>query len=181
MKTYILLLRGINVSGQKKVKMADLKKMLEALNFEAIQTYIQSGNVVFKTNENSTDILEKKISKCIFETFEFEVPVLVIKSENFEGLIKNAPFINDEDAKLDNLYFVLLKNKPDAKLVELLASETYPNEQFIITDNCIYLICQRGYGNAKCDNNFFERKLKVQATTRNYKTMIKLMQMSKEV
>ena len=60
MKTYILLLRGINVSGQKKVKMADLKKMLEALNFEAIQTYIQSGNVVFKTNENSTDILEKK-------------------------------------------------------------------------------------------------------------------------
>tara|TARA_R110002126_G_scaffold140101_1_gene284930 strand:- start:100 stop:645 length:546 start_codon:yes stop_codon:yes gene_type:complete len=181
MKTYILLLRGINVSGQKKVKMADLYNMLEKLNLENIQTYIQSGNVVFKTNEDSIAILEKKLSDCILVTFGFEVPILIIKRENFETIIQNAPITSEEDEQVNNSYFVLLKNKPDLRLTELLASETYPDEQFTITDNCIYLKCKKGYGKAKCDNNFFERKLKVQATTRNYKTMIKLMQMSKEV
>tara|TARA_R110000868_G_scaffold125037_3_gene330392 strand:+ start:13175 stop:13720 length:546 start_codon:yes stop_codon:yes gene_type:complete len=180
MKSYIILLRGINVSGQKKIKMADLKNMLEELKFEAVQTYIQSGNIILNTNENSCEVIEEKISKNIFKTFGFEVPILALSTLDFEKIIKDSPFVRMEDSQKTNAYFVLLKNSPEAKLAQNLASETYPNETFSITGNCVYLNCHKGYGNAKCNNNFFEKKLQIQATTRNYKTMMKLLQMAKE-
>jgi uncharacterized protein (DUF1697 family) len=174
MKTYILLLRGINVAGKNKMPMASLKVMLESLNIIAVKTYIQSGNVVFNTTENIST-LEKNINKAIVETFNFEVPILIIETSKLKIIINNAVFSNVENA---NSYFVFLKNNPSEIFIENLKSETYENESFVITDACIYLSCTKGYGKAKCNNNFFEKKLKVQATTRNYKTMQKLLEMS---
>jgi len=181
MNRYVLLLRGINVSGQKKIKMDALKKMLEKLDFKDVKTYIQSGNAVFKTMETSVAHLEKRIGECLLRSFGFEVHVLIIVAHAFESIIQKAPFISEAAADLNNAYFVLLKHKPDFELVKALSLETYPNERFIITEECIYLSCQKGYGKAKCNTNFFERKLKTQATTRNYKTMMKLWEMSKEM
>lgn len=180
MKTYILLLRGINVSGQKKIIMTDLKQLLDQLNFENVQTYIQSGNVVLNASEENSRLLENKVSAAIIKKYGFEVPVLMIKTSDFNEIVQKSPFEDYDEMGKKNAYFVLLQKRPEADLVKSLVEEKYPNEQFMITDNCIYLTCQKGYGNAKCNNNFFERKLKVQATTRNYKTMIKLAQMAKE-
>lgn len=178
MNTYILLLRGINVSGHKKIKMSDLKKMMEQIGFANIQTYIQSGNVVFNSVEEDSIKLGDKLQAAIYTKFGFEVPVLVFEMNDFKKIILNSPLECQGELEEKNAYFVLLKDQPEPALIKLLEGEKYPNEQFSIASNCVYLKCTNGYGNAKCNNNFFERKLKVQATTRNYKTMLKLLEMA---
>lgn len=180
MNSYVLLLRGINVSGQKKVLMSDLKQMLERLNLENIKTYIQSGNVVFSSVETSKLVLEKNIGDAIVETFRFVVPLMLLTKKDFIKIKNEAPFVSSETLDNKNDYFVILKDAPEIELSKKLKSESYPNETFILKENCIYLICKNGYGKAKCNNNFFEKKLKVKATTRNFKTMKKLVEMLEE-
>ena len=179
MKTYILLLRGINVSGHNKIKMADLKNMLENIGLESIKTYIQSGNVVFNSGEEDPSILEQKVHSAIYNEFGFEVPVLILESNCFIAIIDKSPWDENEDFEENKCYFVLLKNTPKIELIQLLEAEKFSNEVFSITKKCVFLKCNNGYGKAKCNNNFFEGKLKVQATTRNYKTMVKLLGMAK--
>jgi len=178
MKIYIALLRGINVSGQKKVPMGELRSILTSVGFDNVNTYIQSGNVVFESKENNTAFLEALISDKIKVAFGFEVPVLVKNRTEFKSIFKSNPFANVEAIARKQVYFVLLKNTPEKELVKLLSTEVYTNEDFKITANCVYLHCKTGYGKAKLNNNLVERKLKVEATARNYATMVKLLEMS---
>ncbi len=173
MKKYIALLRGINVGGKAKLKMADLKLLFEDLGFEAVATYIQSGNVVFAAKNGKG--LEEKISKEIKSKFGYEVPVLVKTTAEIEKIVKDCPFEKD---KKEASYFVLLKKPPQKELVKAAEQLNYPDEEFVITDECVYLYCATGYGKAKLNNNLFEKKLKVSATTRNYRTLLKLVEMA---
>ncbi len=175
MKTYIALLRGINVSGQKKVPMAELRELLSNFGLKEVQTYIQSGNVIFKSAEKDIQKLEFKIHEVIKTHFGFEVPILVKIPEDLQHVFDNCPF---PDEKKMNSYFTLLYSVPDIDLINEVAKISYPNEAFVITKDCIYFYCSTGYGKAKYNNNFFERKLKTTATARNYKTMVKLIAMS---
>ncbi|SNY94565.1 DUF1697 domain-containing protein [Flagellimonas pacifica] len=177
MKTYIALLRGINVSGQKKIKMADLRDALEKGNLKNVKTYIQSGNIVFDSAELNNAALEDKIKDVILTRFGFEVPTMVVTGSEIEAIIKANPFVNKTEES--NLYFVLLKQSPAKEHQEEFNQLNFVNEDFHVTNTCVYLCCEKGYGKAKLDNNFVERKLKVQATTRNLKTMNKLVEMTK--
>ncbi|WP_282162134.1 DUF1697 domain-containing protein [Ulvibacterium marinum] len=179
MYTYIILLRGINVSGQKKMKMDVLRTLLENLGFQNVATYIQSGNIVLQAKDASIRNLEDIIGEGIREHFGFDVPILVKSKTDLERIVKENPFKDAITLEGNRLYFVLLKSVPEQVLVESLAQETFENQEFRITDSCVYLWCKNGYGKAKLDNNFLERKLKVQATTRNYRTMLKLLEMAK--
>lgn len=179
MRTYIALLRGINVSGQKKVKMADLRQMLQRLGFQEVTTYIQSGNIVLKSDETQIGAIENKITQGINDAFGFEVPILVKPKREIQNILENNPFDNAEDIEANSIYFVLLKEMPESSLIEFFNKEKYDSERFAIIDKCVYLCCKNGYGKAKLNNNLIERKLKVSATTRNYRTMTKLLEMSK--
>lgn len=177
MTTYIALLRGINVSGQKKIPMADLRELLKSSGLFKVQTYIQSGNVIFQSEEKNISKLESKIHQAIENRFGFEVPILIKTNEELQGIFKACPF--SEEKKM-NSYFMLLYNKPDKNLVENLTEINHPDEEIVITNMCIYFFSGLGYGRTKYNNNFFEKKLKVTATARNYKTMVKLIAMSLE-
>ncbi|PWL40278.1 DUF1697 domain-containing protein [Flagellimonas aquimarina] len=178
MKTYIALLRGINVSGQKKIKMVDLKQTLENSGLQNVKTYIQSGNIVFDSETTETDILQDTIYDAILNDFTFEVPVLVKTSDQMEQILAANPFA--DEVETNRLYFVLLKKPPSQSLVDEFSQLNFVNEDFKVTNACVYLCCKKGYGNAKLNNNLVERKIKVQATTRNLKTMQKLVEMTKE-
>ncbi|MGJ5642539.1 DUF1697 domain-containing protein [Formosa sp. S-31] len=178
MKIYIALLRGINVSGQKKIPMADLRTLMQNLGFENVKTYIQSGNVVFKALNQEVETLQLVIQEGILKQFGFEVSVLVKTQEELEYIFNNNPL---ETHQVPQSYFTLLQEKPDAERVHTVSDETYDNETFIITESCVYFYSDKGYGNAKCNNNFFERKLKVSATTRNFKTMQKLLSLCSDL
>jgi uncharacterized protein (DUF1697 family) len=93
MTKFIALLRGINVSGQKKIKMSDLKALFEVIELQDVETYIQSGNVIFSSKEKSSEKLEQKISSAIKRKFGFEVHVMILTPEEIEYVLKNNSFI----------------------------------------------------------------------------------------
>ncbi len=180
MKTYIALLRGINVSGQKKIKMADLKTMFETIGCTAVQTYIQSGNIVFDHAEETNDKLGLYIKEAILEHFGFEVPVLIVTPQKLADIFSNNPFSEQLDSGVfehKKMYFTLFADTPNPGDVTALQATQYGAEEFVITDEVVYLYVANGYGKTKLDNNFFERKLKVAATTRNLRTITKLIEL----
>ncbi len=174
MKTYIALLRGINVSGQKKILMADLRAILEENGLSNVRTYIQSGNVIFQSRDIKIDELAWKIKQCILSRYGFEVPVLVRTKTQLESILNASPF---KDEKLEKSYFTILHTIPEKELIKEVSALSYEKEEIFITPECVYGFCETGYGKAKFTNNLFERKLKVSATTRNYRTMVKLIAM----
>nr|WP_298997037.1 DUF1697 domain-containing protein [uncultured Allomuricauda sp.] len=176
MKKYIALLRGINVGGHKKIKMVELKKVLAANGFQEVQTYIQSGNLLFKAERQTSLELAEKIHRLIEARFGFQVPVLVITIEELKNILDNNPF--DKKPEENQLFFTLLKTPPLQDKVYEFKNYQFENEDFYITRNCVYLSFTGSYRNAKLNNNFIENKLKVEATTRNLKTMKKLLELS---
>ena len=178
MKIYIALLRGINVSGHKNIKMAELRELLKTLDFHDVETYIQSGNIVFKSDEVNIQKLEVIIKKGIADKFGFDIPVLVKTCHEITAILKENPFKKQEDLEANRIYYTLLHTAAKNEHTSSLQQEDYPNELFLITTNCVYLNCKRGAGKAKLTNNIIERKLKVEATTRNHRTMQKLLELS---
>ena len=178
MKTYIALLRGINVSGQKKIRMADLKAHLEELGWEGIHTYIQSGNIVFRSTDGNPGQLAQAIKQKLQDKYGFEVPTLVLDPQELMNIIKNNPFTRDPGTTEDRLYVTFLFNLPRADLTRKLQELKQNNEQFIHDDKIIFLYYPEGYGRAVMNNNAFEKALQVEATTRNWKTINKLYEMA---
>lgn len=181
MKMYIALLRGVNVSGQKKIKMTALKAMFESLGFVSVTTYIQSGNVVFKSKKEDTIQIGNLITQGILKTFGYEVPVLVLTHEILKSIYQENPFlerITSSKIEEKKMYFTLLSYPPDTQAVEELEAASCDEEEFVITDKVVYFYAANGYGKTKLNNNFFEKKLKCNATTRNLRTVIKLLELS---
>lgn len=179
MPKYIALLRGINVSGQKNIKMDQLRASLAKLGYSDIQTYIQSGNVLFVSDCANQTQLQDEIHQNILDTFGFEVPVLVRSQTEWEGTFQNNPFI-DRQEEIEKCYVTLLSQEPTEENFEALKDHHKGPEEFIKVGLNLYLLYPNGAGKSKLDHNTIERKLKVPATTRNWKTTTKLMQLVSE-
>ncbi|KAA1243881.1 DUF1697 domain-containing protein [Aquimarina sp. RZ0] len=180
MKTYIALLRGINVSGQKKIKMADLRAMLENLGYASVITYIQSGNVIFKSNEETTTSLESVIKNEILNHFGYDVPVLVMTPAYLQSLYNENPFIErlkNNEIEEKKMYFTMLSEVPNSKMTDQIAIHRSEGEAYFIEGKVVYFYASNGYGKTKLSNNLFEKKLKCTATTRNLKTVLKLLEL----
>src|SRR5690606_506303 len=177
MKTFIALLRGINVGGHKKVPMATLRELLAKDGLTNVQTYIQSGNVIFQSSKEAIE-LEKIINKIILDYFGFEVSVIVKTPEELQTILDDCPFQKD---KKEHSFFIMFNKIPDAELVADAQQISYENEETIIKKDALYFYCSIGYGKSKFNMNTFERKLKVIGTARNYNTMIKLLSLSAEI
>lgn len=178
MNTYVALLRGINVSGQKKIKMADLRAHLKTLPFQDIQTYIQSGNIVFEAESMSKQELASLIEQNIMQNYGFEVPVMIKTPKELENTLENNPFLKDPSKDSKRFYVTFLAQTPIAGLAKKLEEVDYSPEEYVLQKDLIYFFSPQGYGRAKMNNNFFEKKLKVAATTRNWRTIHKLLEMS---
>lgn len=176
-KTYIALLRGINVSGSNILKMAELKLFFIDLGFSNVTTYIQSGNVIFEANLAEIHQIEEKIVKGITQTFGYSVNVLVLTKETLEAIFRSNPYIQNGNIDISKLHVTLLNNEPFSEGIEQIKELSTNEDEFEIIDKYIYLYCPNGYGNTKLNNNLFEKKLKSMATTRNWKTISKLVEL----
>jgi uncharacterized protein (DUF1697 family) len=175
MNTYISMLRGINVGGQKQVRMAELKSLFESLGLENVRTYVQSGNVVFESAEEEAAKLRESIEAQIQATFGFSVPVLIRTADDFQRVIESHPFQKEEPIRI---LVTFLAEHPDQSKLDDLGHYQDKVDQFAIGKQEIYLFCPGGYGRTKLSNTFFERKLGVIATTRNWKTVNTLYEMA---
>ncbi len=171
---YVALLRGVNVSGKNKIQMKEFVDYLKDLKFDSIRYYIQSGNILFRFEDINEEILEREIVGLIKEKYGYDIKTLVIRKSDLQFIIDNNPF-KDIDAK--NLHISILKQLPDLTLLSKIDSIDYNPDEYRIIENYIYLNCPDGYGKTKLTNNYFESKLKVDATTRNWNTIMKLFEM----
>ena len=178
MTTYISMLRGINVGGHKKIKMDILKQLYVELDYTHVQTYIQSGNVIFRTQDTDTLNLAKSIAKQILEVTGLEVPVLVLKLDEMKRIIKNSPFLFDSSKNPTSFYVTFLSETPDTISFEKIKSTDFGTDHFELLDKAIYVYCPTGYGTTKLTNTFFENKLNVTATSRNWKTVNELVRLA---
>jgi uncharacterized protein (DUF1697 family) len=178
MTFYIALLRGINVGKHNRIKMADLKSLLETMGLEKVKTYIQSGNVLFEAKDGAEQLsqhLEDKISK----TFGFPVPVILRKAEEYEQIIYDCPYSMDSLKEGESIQLAFLAEEPSEEKIDLLHNfESSPDECFIKGKE-VYLLLRQSILDSKLAAQL--PKLGVPATVRNWKTVVKLSVMVEEL
>jgi len=179
MNSFIALLRGINVGGNKKIKMLDLKALFQSLGFTDVVTYIQSGNVVFQSDQNSLTELQSNIEQSIKQTFGFDVPVQILTDKSLNEQVAQLPFkeLNVEQHG-SQVMLCFLSNMPDTEKLEKLTPYQTADEQVHLIKKVIYLYYPNGSGRSKLTNHVIEKIFKLNATTRNLKTATKLVTLS---
>ncbi len=178
MSTYISMLRGINVSGQKIIRMEDLASLYESLGLANVRTYVQSGNVLFDSTIPDGAKLSRLIADRIKKAFGFSVVVVLRTRSELQAVVKNNPFLKERGINPARLYVTFLSEAPDLEALNLLRTVKDEHDEFRIAPKEIYLHCPHGYGRTKLSNNFLEKKLKVPATTRNWNTVKALLGMA---
>ena len=175
MAAYVAMLRGINVGGKNRIKMADLRALFVGLGHADVITYIQSGNVVFKSPTKSASVLASAIEKRIAREFGIDVAIVLRTKAELGKVIAVNPFANLDLARV---HVTFVADKPDAALVRALDEHTSPPDEFRIVGREVYVYCPSGYGNSKLNNAFWERRLKTSATARNWNTLTKLFELA---
>lgn len=177
MTTHLALLRGINVSGHNMIKMEALKTMLEAIGFENVQTYIQSGNVFVDTDEENPAAVGFKIKQEIFKVFGHEVPVVVIGKADLEACFRNNPFLKEKELDIKKLYVAFISTTLRSESInDLKMSQVKPDEASI-DGNKIYIKYAVGAGKTRLEQKYIEKKLNVISTIRNWNTVTQLLKM----
>src|SRR5690242_2769182 len=177
--TYVALLRGVNVGGHRLIKMAELKRLFEAMGFGRVRTHIQSGNVVFTSSDALPEPLRQRIEREIAARFGFPVTVVPRTAAELERVIAACPFAAGALTEGERLYVALLADAPAPEAVErLLACDSAPDEARVV-EREVYLLYRRSARDTPLTNAFLERTLGVAATTRNWRTMRALADMAR--
>jgi len=171
MVIYVSMLRGINVGGQRKVPMKELRACYESLGLSNVSTYIQSGNVMFASDEHSAPSLVGAIEAEVKERFGFTVVAVLRTEREMMKIIERNPFAKGDR---DKSYVTFLSAKPSRIPIEEIDAVKAPSEEYSISGGEVYLLLPNGYGRTKLSNSFMESKLGVSATTRNWNTVMAL-------
>ena len=174
MNVYIALLRGINVGGGNKILMADLKALFVSLNFSDPITYLQSGNVVFSTDTEDISAIEIDLKSKILEVFGYDIEVFILSESSFRDVYEKNQFIQDKYLDTKKMCVVFLKGNPDPDKFDLIKNNPNFQEKMILLNKTIYMYYVNGVGRSKVSNNYFENKLKLKATSRNWNTVSNL-------
>jgi len=178
MKTYVALLRGINVGANNRLPMKTLATMFSDAGCAEVRTYIASGNVVFQAQDRLARTLPKEISARIRSDFEFETPVVLRSAEELDVVTRHNPFlVPGEDTK--PLHVLFLAEKPKATSVARLDPDRSPPDAFQVRGREIYLRCPNGAAHTKLTNAFFDAALKTVSTGRNWNTVLKLVALAR--
>jgi uncharacterized protein (DUF1697 family) len=175
--SYVALLRGINVGGYKKIGMKDLQALVAGLGHSEVSTYIQSGNVIFRSAESDPAEVARGIEAAVTRDLGMEVRVMVRSREELARMTESNPFLA-AGANPANLHMTFLAEAPAPATLDTLTVPEAGTDEFRILGREVYLHFPAGYGNTKLSNAFWERKLCVAGTTRNWNTITKLLQLA---
>jgi uncharacterized protein (DUF1697 family) len=179
---YVALLRGVNVGGRGKVGMQDLRALFASAGLTDVATYVQSGNVAFSGPKTDTAKLARTIEQKISSDMGIDVTVLIRSAAELLQIQERNPLIERSDDPT-KLHVTFLETEPDPDLVGKLPSGTKAADgadELRVVGREVYLFCPGGYGNSKLNNTFIEKRLDTRATTRNWRTVAKLVEMTGE-
>jgi uncharacterized protein (DUF1697 family) len=171
MPTYVGLLRGVNVGGHNKVSMTALRDLVESLGHTEITTYIQSGNVVFTSKK---DVTPASLERAIERELGVDVTVVLRTRAELKRTVRVNPFA---DADLATVHVGFMASKPAAGAVRGLDADQFAPEEFAIKGSDLYLHLPNGMGRTKLPA-YLDRRLKVPTTVRNWKTVLKLLELA---
>jgi len=174
---HLALLRGINVSGHNMIKMDLLKKALESIGFENVETYVQSGNVFVSTAEESAAKVGFLIKQEIFKTFGHDVPVIVLAAADLEACFANNPFLKEKELDTKKLYVAFVSKELRSDSINDLKISQFKPDEAIIDGNRIFIKYAVGAGKTRLDQKYIEKKLNLTATIRNWNTVTQLLKM----
>jgi uncharacterized protein (DUF1697 family) len=163
------LLRAVNVGG-RKLAMTDLRRLVEQVGGRDVSTYLQSGNVVFSGPKR----LGLELGNVLSAELGFDVPVLVRSGAQLAGIVASKPF----DAEGAQVSVTLLGDAAASKAVAAIDPDGFGDDRFVVRGTEIYVYTPGGYGRSKLNNAFWERKLGVVATTRNWNTIVALAELT---
>jgi uncharacterized protein (DUF1697 family) len=172
MGRFVALLRGVNVGGQKKVPMADLRLMAQALGLSEVRTLIASGNLIFQSDQDAV-ALEAKLERAIPERFGFPVSVMVRSAQQWSGCCAANPFPEESAAKPNLVLVTVGKQAPTQADVEILRARAWANEKVEIDGGALWLWFGDGAGRSKLS----VAALKGVWTTRNWRSALALRDM----
>ena len=172
----VALLRGINVGGNNRLPMKDLVAMFVDAGCEEVQSYIQSGNALFRSDPTLREDIPSRISAAIFDRFGYRVPIIARTAQEFGEVVRANPFTSaNPDA--GNLHVVFLADQPDPALAESLDPNRSLGDEFAVLGREIYLNCPDGFARTKLTNSYFDSRLSATSTTRNWRTVLKLLEL----
>lgn len=170
---YVALLRGINVGGKNKISMQALVSLFVSIGCRDVQTYIQSGNVVFAADPASVDQLPAKVSADIQRTLGLKVPVVVRSGLEMHRIANANPFV-EAGMATDRLHVAFLAAVPDSVTIGELDPRRSPPDEYAVRGSEIYLHCPGGLARTRYTNEYFDRTLRTTSTIRNWNTVLKL-------
>ena len=173
----VALLRGINVGGKNKLPMKALVALFEDLGCTGVSTYIQSGNVVFQADGRTAADLAEAAREAIADRFRYDVPVVLRSAVELRHVVEGNPFLS-EDPDPRHLHVGFLAEAPDLPEVESLDPARSSIDRFAVVDAEVYLHVPGGMGRTKLTTDFFERRLGTVMTARNWRTVMKLVEMA---
>jgi len=176
MPDFAALLRGINVGGNRKMPMAELRSLCSAIGLENPLTYIQSGNIVFSANGDPDDH-RAALETAIEKKFGFAVPVIVRSAAQWQAYIATNPFANDAEISPKTLHLLVASAAPTPAAVEALSAKAGPNERIRRIDDVIWIDYADGVGRSKLTPKLIDAAFGTPATARNLNTVLKLQDM----
>jgi uncharacterized protein (DUF1697 family) len=176
MTTFVAMVRGINVGGNALVKMDALRSLVSGLGHTEVTTYIQSGNVVFKSRATAPPKVAHDIEVRLKSELGVDVTVVLRTAEELATAVRKNPFLPGADPA--TLYLIFLNDVPDRQAVAGLEARKFEPDQFRLVGREVYARYANGYGRSKMTNSYFEKALGVRGTARNWNTVTKLLQLA---
>ncbi|WP_404451536.1 DUF1697 domain-containing protein [Virgibacillus necropolis] len=174
MTTYIALLRAINLGKRNKIKMAELRELLVSMDLKNVQTYIQSGNVIFDSEVNA-EHLTQQLEQEIQSTFGFPVPVILRTATELEQIIRSCPYSFENLTEGESIHVSFLAELPSQEKIDQLTDFNNEIDEYQINAKEVYMYFGQNLHKSKLPNHL--KKLDVPATLRNWKTVMKLSEM----
>jgi uncharacterized protein (DUF1697 family) len=177
MTTYLALLRGINLGPRNKIRMADLRELVESLGHKNVRTHILSGNVLFESHRRDTRRLERELEKAIKERFGFNIAVLVRTRDELEEIVRKNPLPHAAQEGR-RLFLLFLSKNPSRDRIREIDAEAYKPEEFEVADRAIYAWFRQGLQGSRLAGALSDKRLGVTVTNRNWNTVTKLLELA---
>ena len=181
MPIVISLIRGINVGGHKKIKMADLRDLFSSLGMRQVRTLLQSGNAIFDTDETDLALLKQQLEAGIREHFGFDAQVLLRTPAAFKAAIDRHPFDEQQPQEPGKAAIVFLSDVPARSVVDELRASN-PGREVIHANGCeLFVFYIDGMARSKLDTKRIKRALNLVGSARNWNTCQRLLKLLEEV
>jgi uncharacterized protein (DUF1697 family) len=183
MPAYLALFRAVNVSGHNIIKMEHLRKLMETEGYKNVATYIQSGNVVFSTDETDKAKIKREMETLLYREYGHDVFNFILEEAELQKAVDNNPYTKaePEPSGVKKYFVTFLSGEATVQGLDQMKKYNRSDDEFKAVGSIMYLKLSQSAADSKLSNSFIESKMSLKSTTRNWNTTLKLLELLKEI